>query len=108
MSNIIDLSLLTAEPLILKFSEDDTFTIPSEPSVELVNHLLDFEDKAIKATTSKEQFNLFVKMASMILDQDETRDVNEEFVNKNVSLSQMKAIVELYKAKVTENSQNPN
>lgn len=108
MSKIIDLSILTAEPLVLKFSEEDLFTIPAEPSVELVNHLLDFEDKALKAKSNKEQFNLFVKMATMILNQDVSRDVTEEFVNKNVSISQMKRIVELYKEKVAENSQNPN
>ncbi|WBL16378.1 hypothetical protein [Sutcliffiella sp. NC1] len=108
MANIIDLSILTAEPLTLKFSEEDMFTIPAEPSVELVNHLLDFEDKALKAKSNKEQFGLFVKMATMILNQDESRDVTEEFVTKKVSLTQMRKIVELYKDKVAENAENPN
>jgi hypothetical protein len=84
------------------------FTIPPEPSVHLVNQLLDFEDKATKVKTNKAQFGLFVKMVTLILSQDESKDVTEEFVEKNLSVSQMKRVVEIYQEKVTENAQNPN
>jgi hypothetical protein len=108
MSNIIDLSLLTQEPIILKFSDDNKFTIPAEPSVELVLKIVDFEEKAMKAKTNKEQFDLFVKMVTLILQQDGSKEVDQEFVYKNVSLSQMKRIVEVYQNKVLENKKNPN
>ncbi|ARK30768.1 hypothetical protein [Halalkalibacter krulwichiae] len=108
MSNIIDLSLLTQEPLILKFAEDNQFTIPPEPSVHLVNQLLDFEDKALKAKTNKAQFGSFVKMVTLILSQDESKDVTEEFVEKNVSVSQMRRIVQIYQSKVVENAESKN
>ncbi|WP_158735153.1 hypothetical protein [Alteribacillus sp. YIM 98480] len=108
MSNIIDLSILTAEPLELKFSEDDTFTIPAEPTVALVNQLLDFEQKASKSKSNKEQFNLFVKMATLILQQDNSREIDQKFVENNVSISQMRKIVELYKDKVQENATSKN
>ncbi|WP_100408438.1 hypothetical protein [Bacillus solitudinis] len=108
MSKIIDLSLLTQEPLILKFAEDNMFSIASEPSVHLVNQLLDFEEKVIKAKTNKAQFGLFVKMVTLILSQDESKDVTEGFVEKNLSISQMKRVVEIYQEKVTENAESKN
>lgn len=106
MAEIIDLSLLTQEPIVLKF-EEDTFTIPSEPSVELVMKIVDFEDKAVKAKSNKEQMGLFIDMVTLILSQDETRTVNKEFVSK-LHLSQLKRIVSIFQQKVTENANNPN
>lgn len=108
MSNIIDLSLLTQEPLVLKFSEAESFTIPPEPKVEFVLKIQDFQDKVAKAKTSKEQFDLFVKMVVLILGQDSSKKVDSNFITKNLSLSQMKKVVEIYTEKVMENVNNPN
>jgi hypothetical protein len=108
MSNIIDLSILTAEPIVLKFSEEDTFTIPSEPSVEFVLRIVDFEEKLVKAKSNKDQFDFFVKMVTSILQQDEKKEVDQNFVSKKLSLSQMKKVVEIYQSKVLEHQKNPN
>jgi hypothetical protein len=108
MSNIIDLSILTAEPIVLKFSEEDTFNIPSEPSVEFVLKIVDFEEKLVKAKSNKDQFDFFVKMVTSILQQDEKKEVDQEFVSKKLSLSQMKKVVEIYQSKVLEHQKNPN
>lgn len=108
MSNIIDLSTVVSEPIVLKFSEDETFTIPAEPSVELVYQIVDFEDKLSEAKTNKQQFDGFVKMVSLILKQDKEKKVTQDFVRKNLHLTQMRKIVEIYQKKVLENQNNPN
>ncbi|KHF40702.1 hypothetical protein [Halalkalibacter okhensis] len=108
MSNIIDLSLLTQEPLILKFGEDDQFTIPPEPTVDFVLKIAAFEDKAMKSKSEIEYIGLFVKMVTHILNQDENRTITEDFVKKKVKITQMQQIVKAYKDKIAENAENPN
>lgn len=108
MSQIIDLSIVTAEPLVLKFSEDDTFTIPPEPKVGLVHKLLDFQDKVSKSKSNKEQFDLLVQMVVLILSEDTTKQVNTQFIADNMRLHQLNRIVELYQGVIFQNAQNPN
>ncbi|UOQ47736.1 hypothetical protein MUN88_17030 [Gracilibacillus caseinilyticus] len=108
MANIKDLSLVTQEPLVLKFSEDEQFTIPADPKLDFTYKLLEFEEKSANAETSKEQFDLLIDMAVMILNQDESKDVTAEFVRKNIHQSQMKAIVQIYQNQMMENNNNPN
>jgi hypothetical protein len=107
MSNIVDLSLLVKEPIVLKFSDQEKFEIPSDPPVELVAKILDFEEKARKAKTNKEQYNLLLDLVELILKQDESKEVTEELISK-LSQSQLQAIVKIYQQKIVENSTNPN
>jgi hypothetical protein len=108
MSNIIDLSLLTQEPLVLKFSDEDTFTIPPEPKLEFVLKIQDFQSKVSNTKSDEEKFDFFVKMVVLILGQDNSKTVDSDFVTKNLSLSQLKKVVEIYTDKITENVNNPN
>jgi hypothetical protein len=108
MSNFHDLSLLTQEDLVLKFSKDTTFTIPPEPKMELVLKIQDFQEKVAKVKSNKEQTSIFVNMVVLILGQDKTQSIDEDYAIKNFSLSQMKKVVEIYTNKILENVNNPN
>jgi hypothetical protein len=108
MSEIIDLSILTQEPVVLKFSEEDKFTIPPEPKVELVLKIYEFQEKMSKINDYKKQFDMFVEMVHTILSQDTSKKIDTNFVIKNLSLNQMKKVVEIYSTKILENQNNPN
>ncbi|MEH7416063.1 hypothetical protein V7266_12340 [Neobacillus drentensis] len=108
MSEIIDLSILTQEPLVLKFSEENKFTIPPEPKVELVLKIYDFQEKMPKIKDHKKQFDMFVEMVLTILSQDSSKKIDTDFVIKNLSLQQMQKVVEIYSNKILANQNNPN
>lgn len=103
-----DLSLISQEPIELKFSDDVVFNIPLDPSLEFTYKLMDFEAKAQKAESNKEQFDMLIDMVVMILKQDESHKINREFVKKNFHMSQVQAVVQIYQEQVTENQNNPN
>lgn len=105
---IKDLSLINQQPLTLKFGEDMTFTIPSDPSLEFTYKLMEFEDKMKASNSSKEQFDLLIDMVVEILKQDKTKKVDKNFVKKNLHLSQIKGVVQIYQEQIVENQNNPN
>lgn len=107
MSNVLDLSLLVKEPITIKFGEEESFTIPAEPSLEFVAKIVDYEERAKKSKTNKEQFNLLIELAKLILSQDDSKRIDDEFINK-LSPSQINAIVRIYQQRVTDNLNNPN
>ncbi|WP_337019946.1 hypothetical protein [Oceanobacillus massiliensis] len=109
MSIVNDLSLVVREPLVLKFSEENTFTIPVDPTLELTYKMVDFQDKAKNAETEKEQIDLLLDMVILILNQDESKDIDKEFLFKNkISMSQLQAVVQLYQDQILKNNNNPN
>lgn len=106
MRNVIDLSSLKPEDLTLKFGEDDSFDIPLEQNAGFIRSLLDLEEKAKKAKTSKAEFDLFIEMTTMILNQDKNRDIDNNWVEEHLSVNQMQAIVQAYRDKIIENFQD--
>lgn len=103
-----DLSLVTQEPLELKFSDDITFTIPVDPTLEFTYKLMDFEAKAQKTNSNKEQMDFLIDMVITILKQDTSQKIDRTFVKSNLSMSQIKAVVQIYQQQVMENNSNPN
>lgn len=104
----LDLTKIAKEPLTLSFGEDETFTIPVEPTLETVYKMANLEEKTQQAKSSKEQLELFADMILFILSQDKTKDVNKSFVKQNISFTQMQAIVQYYQNEVMQNHNNPN
>ncbi|MCK0470893.1 hypothetical protein [Halalkalibacter sp. APA_J-10(15)] len=108
MSKVVDLSLLTGESLVLKFGEDDVFTIPADPTNETVYKIMDYYDKMGEVKSNRESIEILSELVAFILNQDVEREINKEFVDKNIKISQQNKIIQLYKDKIQENAQNPN
>lgn len=108
MAKVIDMQSIVQEPIVLKFSDEDEFTIPPEPSLDLTYKIADFEDKMKDAETSKQVLDMYVDLVAMILKQDESKEVTKEFVIDNVGFSQMRKIVSIYQQVAAENQDNPN
>lgn len=104
----LDLTKIAKEPLTLSFGEDETFTIPVEPTLETVYKMVNLEEKAQQAKLSKEQLELFADLILFILSQDKTKDINKTFVLQNISFPQMQAIARYYQNEVMQNHDNPN
>ncbi|WP_117161434.1 hypothetical protein [Paraliobacillus sp. X-1268] len=104
----IDLSKVVKEPLELKFSEGDTFVIPTEPNLEMTYQMADFEGKMNDAKTSRDKLDLFVEATLLILKQDKSKKIDDKFVKENLSLKQMEQVFQIYQNQIMENHDNPN
>jgi len=106
MSNILDLSVIQPEPLIIKIPNGDIFTIPGSISLSIVLH---FENQYKKLAEKKDNREEYMFMKSAIidilkLDKENAKKVTDKYITDNNidSMNYMTAIFDAFINHVTK------
>lgn len=107
MAKIIDLNLLSAEDMQFKLGED-TYTIPGHPTTQLTMKFALLQGKLGKIKKPEAHVDLLSEIVSLILNQDQTKNITKEFVKSKFSFAQMQKIMTVFQETMMEINNDPN
>ncbi len=109
MTNIIDLNLLVQEPLKIKGTDGETYTIPGGISTDFVLKLMACHER-IKALKKQEEIlSEMIQVVVDILNLDKSKNVTLEYVKEHFdNINVLTAIISIIMKHVEKISTDPN
>lgn len=106
----LNLDALVPQDIKIEFKKEE-FIIPKEPPMDFVLQYYGLNQKVEKLAKSKkadEQINALTELCKIILNQDKSKNVTSDFINKNLSFGQMQRLVEFYTSQIGQVETDPN
>jgi hypothetical protein len=103
----LNLNSLVARNIKIEL-KDEEYIIPQQPPMEFVIQYYELQQKAAKSKKPDEQMNTLIEACTMILNQDENKNVTNDFVKKNLSVTQLQKLAEFYQSQIQKVESDPN
>ncbi|WP_273130019.1 hypothetical protein [Bacillus weihaiensis] len=103
----LNLNALVAKNIKIEL-KDQEYIIPEQPPMDFVIQLQEIQSRGAKEKKADKQLSLLVEVCKVILNQDESKNVDEEFVRKNLTLAQMNKLAQFYQEQIERAAKDPN